>query len=99
MKEDHSMPIKKSAHAKSLSPDYIREIAYGFQKSRVLLTAYELGIFSALGNRRKTSREVAESIDTDPRATDRLMNALCAIDLLTKRQNKFSHTQLAAHYL
>ena len=72
------------------SPDKIREIAAGFQRSRVLLTAYELDLFTALGEERRASDEVARMLGTDERATDRLMNALCAMDLLEKKDGRFS---------
>ena len=67
-----------------LTRDEIRGIAYGFQGSRVLLTAYELGIFGALGDGRCSSPRIAARIGADPRATDRLMNALCALRVLGK---------------
>ncbi|MDZ7302070.1 MAG: acetylserotonin O-methyltransferase [candidate division KSB1 bacterium] len=82
-----------------LSPNTIRDIAYAFQRSRILLTAYELGLFTALGDDSKSSTEVATTLETDPRATDRLMNALCAIGLLEKKGDKFSNTPAAAHFL
>lgn len=82
-----------------LSPDDIMEIATGFQRSRILLTAFELGIFSALGEERKGSDDVAVALRTDPRATNRLMNALCAIKLLHKEAGKFSNSAPALKFL
>jgi SAM-dependent methyltransferase len=81
------------------SPREIMEIAAGFQRSRVLLTAYELGVFTCLGNESKSSTEVARSIGTDARATDRLMNALCAMGLLRKADNRFANTPLTSRFL
>ena len=83
----------------ALSPRNIMEMASAFQRSRVLLTAYELDIFSALGENRKSAADVAGRIDTDERATDRLMNALCAIGLLEKQDGKFSNTPLSSRFL
>ncbi len=93
------MSENKSSESMPLSPDIIRETAYAFQRSRVLLTAYELGVFTALGDDSKSSAEVAKILETDPRATDRLMNALCAIGLLEKKDNKFSNTPETARFL
>ncbi len=59
-----------------LTRDSIRETAYAFQRSRILLTAHELGILSAVGGRPESSENVARKLGTDSRATDRLMNAL-----------------------
>ena len=38
------------------APDGIHDLASAFQCSRVLLTAYELGLLAALGNQRRTRR-------------------------------------------
>jgi SAM-dependent methyltransferase len=78
------------------SPKRIMELATAFQGSRVLLTAFELGVFTALNEEARTSAEVAASIETEPRATDRLMNALVALGLLEKRDGRFGNTPLAA---
>ena len=81
------------------SPDKISVLAAGFQRSRVLLTAYELDLFTALGEDRRASDEVARALETAERATDRLMNALCAMDLLEKKDGRFSNTPLALKFL
>ncbi len=82
-----------------LTPESIREIAAAFQRSRILLTAYELGVFSALGDRRVPSEEVARTLRTDPRATDRLMNALVAMGLLEKEAGSFRNSAGALRFL
>ncbi len=83
----------------ALSPQGILEMASAFQRSRVLLTACELGLFTVLGEERRPSAEVARALGTAERATDRLMNALCAIGLLEKEDGLFSNTPLAARFL
>jgi len=82
-----------------LSPDDIMEIATGFMRSRALLTAFELGVFSAIGDGSKGSEEVARRIKADPRATDRLMNALAAMKLLKKEDGLFANLPLASRFL
>ncbi len=77
----------------------ILEMANAFQRSRVLLTAYELGLFTVMNDVWRTSAEVAEALETEPRATDRLMNALTAIGLLEKREGRFANSQAAAAFL
>ncbi len=82
----------------ALTPEFIRETAMAFQRSRILLSAYELSIFTSVGDG-KTSKAVAKALKTDPRATDRLMNALCAMGYLEKNGDKFSNAPLAANFL
>lgn len=77
----------------------IRDLATAFQKSRCLLSAYELGVFTALGYKAKASGEVAEIIKTAVKSTDRLMNALCVLGLLQKKKGKFSNTASALRFL
>lgn len=83
----------------SVSSDEIRDLAYAFQRSRVLLTAHELDLFTAVGDGNKYPNEVAEAIGTDVRATDRLMNALCAMGLMKKTGGRFSNSPAASRFL
>jgi 2-polyprenyl-3-methyl-5-hydroxy-6-metoxy-1,4-benzoquinol methylase len=93
------MPASNTADPDLFAPVKIREIATGFQSSRIFLTAYELGIFTALGDKTRASAAVAKNLKTDPRATDRLMNALCTMELLIKKDGKFSNSPAAAQLL
>lgn len=79
--------------------DDFREIIIAFQKSRIILTAIELNLFTEIGNARKTSKEVAQSLNVNERALDRLMNALCVLGLLEKRYNEFANTPFSLKYL
>jgi predicted O-methyltransferase YrrM len=79
--------------------DYIHQLARAFFRSRILLTAYELDVFTTLGEESKTSAEVAAALGTDARATDRLMNALAVLDLLEKEGDRFANAEAAARYL
>lgn len=83
----------------SLSPAPILEMATAFQRSRVLLSAFDLGIFTALADEGRTSGEVASAIGAGPHATDRLMNALSALGLLVKRDGRFRNSAAAASFL
>ncbi len=89
----------ESAAGGFTSPDSLFELVFAFQRSRTLLTAFELEVFTALGEASRTSAEVARALGTDPRATDRLMNALCAMGLLVKADGRFSNTLFGARFL
>ena len=77
----------------------LAELASSFQKSRIFLTAYELGVFTAIGRRSRSSYQIADSLGTAKRHTDRLMNALCSLGLLNKRGSRFSNTRVSLQYL
>lgn len=81
------------------NPLYIANLVRGFQKSRILLTAIELDIFSHIDKKPLSSKDVATAIKTDCRATDRLMNALVAMNLLEKNGKLFSNTELSGKFL
>ncbi len=80
-------------------PDQIIEMVSAFQKSRIILTAFELDIFTVIGGGRMTCEETAGAIGADRRATDRLLNALCALGFLRKEKGRFMNTDLSRRYL
>jgi len=81
------------------SPQPILEMAAAFQRSRILLSAWELDLFTVLADEWRSAAEVAGAIGADARATDRLMNALCALGLLEKRDGRFANTGPSAQFL
>jgi len=83
----------------SSAGDRIWDIGRGFQPSRVLLSAVELGVFGALGDDAKASADVAKVINADARATDRLMDALVVMGLLVKENGLFRNSADTAEVL
>ena len=79
-------------------PDSLGQIARGFQASRVLLTAVELDLFTAVGSG-STAAEVAVRLSADTRAVEMLLNALVALGLLTKEGATFRNSPDSARYL
>jgi (2Fe-2S) ferredoxin len=80
-----------------IPPDDIMQTMRAFQESRVLLTAVELNVFTAVGRGGRTV-EVANKVGTDPRATEMLLNALVAMGMLTKEGDVFRNTPVAARF-
>jgi SAM-dependent methyltransferase len=70
----------------------------GYQESRVLLTAVELDLFSAVG-RGAPAAVVARRCGTDPRATVLLLNALVALGHLARRGERYENTAVTSRYL
>ncbi|XP_077987476.1 acetylserotonin O-methyltransferase-like [Glandiceps talaboti] len=85
----------------------IFDLISGFQKSKVLFTACEFGIFDLMSKKSKqqmTAEQVALDISTDTDATERLLDACVSLGLLNKtvRDDElatYSNTKLSAEYL
>ncbi|MFB3852344.1 MAG: methyltransferase [Vicinamibacterales bacterium] len=82
-----------------IDPRPILDLAMAFQRSRPLLTACELDVFTVLSDEWRTAEEIAAAVDADARATDRLLNALVALGLIYKANGRFANTPLAARFL
>jgi SAM-dependent methyltransferase len=86
------MPKLKSA-------DDLMQLVYMFRPIRIILSAFELDVFSAIGVKAMTSAEIAKRASANARGMDRLLNALCALGLLKKRKGRFANTPLSKKYL
>ena len=82
-----------------LTPERFQEDVRAFQKSRLILTGYELGVFTKLEYACQSSADLAKQINADERATDRLLNALTAFGLIEKKNNLFCNTEFSTKYL
>jgi (2Fe-2S) ferredoxin/precorrin-6B methylase 2 len=85
------MTTQRAREASGMLPDDLNATLRGYMESRVLLTALELDVFSAVGNG-ATAEGVAHKIAAPTRATEMLLNALVAMGMLTKRQGIFGNT-------
>ncbi|MFH1297453.1 MAG: methyltransferase [Bacteroidota bacterium] len=91
MTNNQSSPISDPAH--------FLEIVNAFRVSRIILSAYELQVFDHLKGKGKRSDELGKLLDTQTRATDRLLNALVVIGLLQKEADCFTNTSFASKFL
>jgi predicted O-methyltransferase YrrM len=81
-----------------MTPDELTQSIRAFQESRVLLTALELDVFTAAAPG-AAAPAVAARCGTEPRATERLLNAIVALGLMHKREGVFENAPLAARFL
>lgn len=77
---------------------FIDEISKGNEKANILFTAVDYGIFDLL-SKPKTADQVSEETKTDPYLTEKFLNALVALNLLHKIENRYSNTKLAETFL
>ena len=75
-----------------MNPNVIREFAASFQKSRILLTGFELDIFSNINEAGTTNIQLADKLDLDKHACERLLNALVSLGFLLKDNQLYLNT-------
>jgi len=85
-------------HQQTLSPEQLEGMIRGWQSNRILLTAFELSIFAHLENP-TSSDTVAAALNTSPRHTDRLLNALVVLGVIEKKDGKFKNGSAASKHL
>ena len=75
-----------------MNPNTIREFAASFQKSRILLSGFELDIFTNVDESGSSAIQIANNLHLDEHACERLMNALVSLGFLTKQNHLFFNT-------
>jgi len=85
------------------SPARILDIGFGFWPSKTLLSAVEIGLFTVLGKRSMTGKELEDALSLHPRANPDFFDALVALKLL-KREGEgaeahYGNTSEAARFL
>ncbi len=92
------MAAMKARDDAGVLPDDLMQIIQGFRPSRIILSAVELDIFTAIGDG-ATAADVAEKLKLNPRATETLLNALTALELLDKKGGIFCNTPVTSRFL
>ena len=82
-----------------MNPFTIREFASSFQKSRILLSAFELDIFTTIEESGTTNHQIAGILHLDEHACERLINALVSLGFLTKQDHLFFNTAESFNFM
>src|ERR1700730_9614949 len=77
----------------------IMEDLMGVWRSRTLVAAVELDVFSQIAKRKRTVKEIAEAAGASPRGMARLLDALSAIGYLRKTGNRYGLHPVSAAFL
>src|SRR5450759_3354616 len=75
-----------------MNPNKIREFAASFQKSRILLSGFELDIFTNVDESGTSGKNIAKNLQLNEHACERLLNALVSLGFLTKQGQSFYNT-------
>jgi SAM-dependent methyltransferase len=82
-----------------MNPATIREFAASFQKSRILLSGFELDIFTNIEDTGTSVAQVAGSLHLDEHACERLLNALASLGFLRKQSHLYYNTEASFTFL
>jgi len=82
-----------------MNPNTIREFAASFQKSRILLSGFELDLFTNIDESGTTNNQIANDLHLDEHACERLLNALVSLGFLTKKNQMFFNTAESYSFL
>ncbi len=82
-----------------MNPNEIREMVVTFQKSRIILTAYELDIFTFVGEKSFNSDTISNELKLNKIATERLLNALVALKLMEKENDNYKNSKDSLMFL
>jgi cyclopropane fatty-acyl-phospholipid synthase-like methyltransferase len=82
-----------------MNPNTIREFASSFQKSRILLSGFELDLFTHIEGSGTTSNQISKKLHLNEKACERLLNALVSLSFLKKQNNLFFNTEDSFTYL
>jgi (2Fe-2S) ferredoxin/SAM-dependent methyltransferase len=96
--------MQAAARQAGMLPPELEGLLRGFQPARVVLTAVELDVFSAVAAAGRegggaATEDVADRVGCDARATGMLLNALVALGLLTKAAGRFRNGPWAETFL
>jgi predicted nicotinamide N-methyase len=96
-----SLPtVGDAAALDRILPDHIFDIAYAFRKSKALLSAVELGVFTALGDGPLDGATLMARVGVHPRGGRDFLDALVALDFLDRDEGgRYANRPDCALYL
>ncbi len=80
-------------------PQHIFQILHGRWAVQVLQSAVELDVFSKMAAGAQDATAVAKALDADTHATEVLLNALCSLGFLLKKDGRYQLNELSQNYL
>jgi len=82
-----------------LTFEEIGNLTRGFRPARIVLTAVELDIFTAIDHEELSASEISSRLGTDPDGTAILLDALVALGILRKHEGAYSNSESSLRYL
>ncbi len=94
---EHVRAAQRAREQAGMLPEDLDNLIRGYWPSRVMLTALELDLFTAVGDG-ASAEVVAGRLKTNPRATEMLLNAVASLQLLQKTGGTFRNTAASARF-
>lgn len=91
--------LRPAGAERTVTPEPIISIASGFMASRYLFTASELGVFERLGEGPASLGELAAAIAVEPRGLRIVVDALVALELLERHDDRYANAPSANMFL
>lgn len=82
-----------------LNPGNILKTSGSYWEACTLHAGVKLDVFSIIGNKHLTQKDVADKLHGDQKGVEMLLNALSAMGLLEKNDNTYSNTPLSSTFL
>jgi SAM-dependent methyltransferase len=90
----------RAMHQEAVSPNHIIEIGYAFRKSKALLSALELDLFTELADQPLPIEAVIERTGLHSRGARDFLDALVALELLDRdAEGRYANRPATAYYL
>lgn len=77
----------------------IYELVYGFKKAHILKTAIQLDVFKIIANGLRTVEAIVAAKNWEVRATRVLLDSLCPLGFLTKKDGEYQLTPVSEAFL
>ncbi|MFZ1142442.1 MAG: methyltransferase [Candidatus Sulfotelmatobacter sp.] len=100
MSVEHGEKYRAAMAARDKSgmlPDRLDQMIRAYMPSRCILTALELDIFTAVGDR-ANAEQIGTRVHANARSVSMLLNALVALGLLTKNGDDYENTTESARF-
>ena len=80
-------------------PSVVLDLLIAFRCSKTMFAAVALGLFDSLESQPRTLAGLAEELELDPDALERLLDACVGLHLLDRRGDVYENTPMASAYL
>ena len=81
------------------NPGQLLKLSGSYWSSCTLHAGVKLDVFTIIGNQQLASEDIAQKLNVNKRGLSMLLNALTAMDLLTKTDDKYSNTPSSTSFL